>query len=74
MSDNLRRRVPAAQYLRERWGIACSAGTLANLAVTGTGPIYRLAGRFPVYAQADLDAWAQERLSEPRRSTHGKAA
>jgi hypothetical protein len=65
---NLRRRIPAAQYLTSRWGIPCSPGTLANHAVNGTGPVYRLAGRFPVYAEADLDAWAQGRLSEPRRS------
>jgi hypothetical protein len=68
MTDHLRRRALAAQYLRDRWGLPCSTGTLANLAVSGTGPLYRLAGRFPVYAQEDLDAWAQERLSEPRRS------
>lgn len=65
----LHRRASAAKYLRDRWGLPCSAGTLANLAVSGTGPVYRLAGRFPVYAQNDLDAWAQKRLGKPRRST-----
>ena len=74
MTDNLRRRAQAAQYLRDRWGIPCSAGTLANLAVSGTGPLYRLAGRFPVYAESDLDAWAQERLSTRRRSTQDPEA
>jgi hypothetical protein len=71
MTDNLWRRTLAAQYLRDRWGVPCSVGTLANHAVTGTGPLYRIAGRFPVYAQDDLDTWAQERLSKPRRSTAG---
>jgi len=69
MHSDLKRRPSAAQYLRDRWGIACSTGTLANLAVSGAGPVYRLAGRFPVYAVQDLDEWAQQRLSEPRRST-----
>ena len=55
-------------------GHPCSTGTLANLAVSGTGPIYRLAGRFPVYAEPDLDAWAQERLSAPRRCTQDPQA
>jgi hypothetical protein len=74
MTDKFRRRAPAAQYIRDRWGIPCSGGTLANLAVNGSGPLYRLAGRFPVYAEADLDAWAQERLSAPRRCTQDPEA
>ena len=68
MRTALRRRHSAAQYLHDHWGIPCSPGTLANLAVSGTGPIYRLAGRFPVYAECDLDAWAEGRMSAPRRS------
>jgi hypothetical protein len=69
MNDNPRRRTPAAQYLRERRGIPCSPGTLANYAVSGTGRLYWLAGRFPVYAEADHEAWALGRLSGPRRNT-----
>src|SRR5262245_46056482 len=72
--QNPRRRAPAAQYLRERWGIPCSTGTLANYAVSGAGPIYWLAGRFPVYAEADLDAWALGRLSGPRNTSHTRQA
>jgi hypothetical protein len=63
------RRVDAAQYVRSTWGIPCSARWLAKLAVTGGGPIFRKAGRFPIYDPADLDAWAQSRIGEPRRST-----
>jgi hypothetical protein len=74
MAEHLRRRATAAQYLRDRWGFPCSPGTLANLAVRGTGPLYRLAGRYPVYAEADLDAWAQQRLTAPRRSTSREGA
>jgi len=63
------RRAAAALYVRETWGIPCSAKWLAKLAVTGGGPIFRKAGRFPVYASGDLDAWADARISAPRSST-----
>jgi hypothetical protein len=63
------RRVHAAHYVRETWGIPCSPKWLAKLAVTGGGPIYRKAGRFPIYKPADLDAWAEARIGIPRRST-----
>lgn len=63
------RRADAATYVRSTWGIPCSPKWLAKLAVTGGGPIYRKAGRVPLYKAADLDAWAQGRIGEPRRST-----
>ncbi len=63
------RRAEAAHYVRETWGMPCSSKWLAKLAVVGGGPIYRKAGRFPLYAALDLDNWAQSRISGPRRST-----
>ena len=63
------RRVDAARYVIAKWGIPCSPRWLAKLAVTGGGPVYRKAGRFPIYAPEDLDAWAQMRIGKPRRST-----
>ncbi len=36
-------------------GLACSPRWLAKLAVIGGGPIFRKAGRTPIYARADLD-------------------
>ncbi|WP_342780195.1 hypothetical protein [Mesorhizobium intechi] len=42
---------------------------MAKLAVTGGGPLYRKAGRTPIYSPADLDAWAESRIGEARRST-----
>ena len=63
------RRSDAAFYVRSTWGMPCSPKWLAKLAVVGGGPIFRKAGRFPLYAATDLDAWAQSRISEPRRST-----
>lgn len=63
------RRADAAKYVREKWGMPCSAKWLAKLAVVGGGPIYRKAGRFPLYRPTDLDAWVEDRLDAPRRST-----
>ena len=63
------RRATAAKYVRETWGLPCSAKWLAKLAVVGGGPIYRKAGRFPLYAPEDLDRWAEGRIGAPRRST-----
>ena len=63
------RRAQAAEYVRATWGTPCSPKWLAKLAVTGGGPIYRKAGKTPIYAPDDLDAWAQSRIGEPRRSS-----
>lgn len=63
------RRTDAATYVRAIWGIPCSSRWLAKLAVTGGGPLYRKAGRFPIYAPEDLDMWAQARIGAPRRSS-----
>jgi len=51
----------------------CSSKWLAKLAVVGGGPIYRKAGRFPLYAVEDLDIWARSRIGTPRRSTSAEA-
>jgi hypothetical protein len=63
------RRADAASYVRRRYGFPCSRQWLAKLAVVGGGPTYRKSGRTPVYAPADLDAWALGRIGVPRRST-----
>lgn len=57
-----RRRPGASVYLAERWGLQYSPTTLANMARKGTGPVYRLRGKYAVYAEADLNAWAQLRI------------
>ena len=62
-------RTEAAQYIRTRYGFPCSRQWLAKLAVLGGGPIFRKAGRNPIYAPADLDNWAMSRIGEPQRST-----
>ncbi|PSC02691.1 hypothetical protein SLNSH_22790 [Alsobacter soli] len=66
MTDDLSkylRRDRAAKYLQERYGIGTSANSLAVMAHKGTGPQFRLFGRFPIYHPADLDAWAESRVS-----------
>jgi hypothetical protein len=63
------RRADAANYLQERYGLRCAKQTLAKLAVLGGGPIFRHAGRTPIYAPADLDEWALSQIGKPRTST-----
>ncbi len=63
------RRDLAAKYVTENWGFNCSRQWLAKLAVVGGGPLYRKAGRVPLYALADLDAWAQSRMGALRLSS-----
>jgi hypothetical protein len=63
------RRVDAANYLQQRYGLRCAKQTLAKLAVLGGGPVFRNAGRVPLYAPSDLDEWALSRMGKPRTST-----
>ena len=63
------RRKAAASYIREHWGYPCSPNTLAKLAVIGGGPIFRRAGRIPLYAVDDLDSYVEAKLGQPLRST-----
>ena len=50
-------------------GFPVSATTLATQASRGGGPPYRVWGRIPLYRWGDALAWAEARLSTPRRST-----
>src|SRR6266516_660450 len=65
----LLRRKAASHYLCETHGLERATSTLAKLAVIGGGPIFRRAGRIPLYSPEDLDAWAESLLSAPMRST-----
>jgi hypothetical protein len=65
----LLRRKEASKYLKETWGLDRAPSTLAKLAVIGGGPIFRRAGRFPLYSTDDLDEFATSLLSPPMRST-----
>lgn len=68
-SPKYRRRDEAARYIRDKWNQPCQPKTLAKLAVLGGGPVYRKAGRFPLYTDDDLDAWAEARIGAPQLST-----
>jgi hypothetical protein len=80
-SPNYLRRVDAARHVREAWGLPCSPRWLAKLAVTGGGPIYRKAGRTPIYSPGRfgrLGRGADRRtpkidLSQSVRSRDGEA-
>jgi hypothetical protein len=63
------RRADAAVYVTRTFGFSCSRQWLAKLAVAGGGPTFRKAGRTPLYALDDLDAWAEARIGAPQRST-----
>lgn len=55
----------AADYLTSQ-GLRTSRATLQKLATIGGGPNYQRFGRRALYQRADLDAWAQARLTAPR--------
>jgi hypothetical protein len=60
------RRSEAAAYIANRYGFPCSRQWLAKL---GGGPVFRKAGRYPIYQPEDLDRWAQARIGPAQRST-----
>jgi hypothetical protein len=59
--------------LQSKFGLRCAKQTLAKLAVIGGGPKYRLGGRTPLYAPADLNIWAESKISGPRLLTSEEA-
>jgi hypothetical protein len=63
------RRADAAIYVTDRYGFPCSRQWLAKLAVVGVRPVFRKAGRYPIYQADDLDRWAQARIGPLQRST-----
>ena len=68
------RRADAAAYVSERYGFPCSRQWLAKLAVVGGGPVFRKAGRYPIYQPVDLDRWAKARIGPALRSTSDAGA
>jgi hypothetical protein len=69
LTPNYLSRKVASEYLFSTWGIKRSPNYLAKLAVIGGGPSFRKAGRDPLYAPSDLDAWAEEIMGPVVRST-----
>jgi hypothetical protein len=60
-------RKEASAYLFRRWQLSYEPGSLARLGTAGRGPAYHMRGKWAFYAQADLDAWAQSKITAPRR-------
>lgn len=58
----------AADFLTVN-GYPFAASTLAKLFSLGGGPPARHFGRKPLYAPADLIAWAEGRTSAPRQNS-----
>ena len=67
--SRLLRRAEAARHIHHKWGYPCSPRTLAKYAVTGGGPPFRKAGRYPLYHPDDLDDWINGKLSDVVTST-----
>lgn len=65
----LLRRADASRYLARVHGLSFATATLAKLAVIGRGPAFQRCGKIPLYSPADLDAWAQAKLSKRVTST-----
>lgn len=56
------RRESAAEYLRERYGLRCSATTLKKYATRGGGPRFHRVNRTALYPTSELDRWAVQKL------------
>jgi hypothetical protein len=69
MAKTYRTRKGAAAYLTWERGLPTSPNTLAKLATVGGGPVYQRFGNHALYTDDNLDAWAEGKLSAPRRST-----
>lgn len=63
------RRKEASEYLEKKHGLIFSTKTLAKYACQGTGPGYNKVNRAPLYAVAELDRWALEKLGDQVFST-----
>jgi len=55
-------RKEAAARLQRVFGLRCSVGHLANLAVKDAGPPTSYAGRTPLYPVEALDQWAAAQI------------
>jgi hypothetical protein len=63
-------RAEASAYLRDRHGLKCQPATLAKLATIGGGPVFCKQGaRVVIYDCAELDRWAQTRLTKSVANT-----
>jgi hypothetical protein len=66
-------RVEAAKYLTDELGLPTTKGTLQKLATVGGGPPYDLYGNKSIYKPSNLNRWAEEKMTAPKRSTSESA-
>jgi hypothetical protein len=64
-----RRSSGAADYLQSKFGVVISKHTLDKYRVIGGGPVYHRFLRSALYAEEDLDAWAESRIGPPQCRT-----
>jgi hypothetical protein len=67
-----RTRREAAKHLTDELGLPITWTTLQKLACKGGGPPYRIFGNRALYTDADLNAWAEARMSPLCSSTSEK--
>lgn len=63
----------AAAFLTKQYGLPIATATLDTMVSRGGGPPFRKWGRFRVYEEADLVAWAAKRCGAPRDSSSNAA-
>jgi hypothetical protein len=62
-----------SKRLSDVHGLHYSDATLANMASTGDGPLYRIVAGRAVYMPDDVDRWAVTRIGEPvRKAAHAR--
>jgi hypothetical protein len=59
------RRQAASDYLRAKWGLSFTPGTLAKLCSQGRGPAAHRSGRIALHSPEALDAWVVARIKAP---------
>lgn len=66
-------RKEAVEYLSQVCGYPIATATLAKYATIGGGPVFRKIGQSKngrvLYERDDLERWATERISAPRKNT-----
>ena len=68
------RQAEASAFFSQRYGLPVAARSLEGMRTRGGGPSFCKFGRYALYREADLIAWAEARISAPRSSTSAAAA
>jgi hypothetical protein len=63
----------AVEYLREVHGVRVAPATMNKYRCIGGGPLFEKFGATVLYKPGNLDAWALDKLGEPKSSTSDEA-